>query len=160
MNRFVILAAILAIASGSAFAEPVIDEGVVRAISAEMFQAVKEGDISIVEKYYYPGSKIVLDMDPADDAGRSEIGYEEFLMLAEVGIESMSGGEYMVEVTDVVVDEEKNQATIEESSTAVTEMMGVMLTQSSVSTTLFGVVDGEIKVLASEERLVSMDISQ
>lgn len=160
MNRFIILTAIVAIASGSAFADPVVDEGVVRAISAEILQAVKEGDTSILEKYFYPGSKIVIDTDPAPDAGQTEVSYEDFMAVAEMGMEAMRNSEYVVEITGVSVDEKRNQATIEETGTIVGEMMGIMLAQVSVSKTLYGVVGGEIKVLSSEEQLVSMDIVQ
>ena len=160
MNRFIVFTAIVAIASGSAFADPVIDEGVVRAISAEMLQAVKDNDMSIVEKYFYPGSKIVIDMDPADDAGETEISYKDSLLLAEMGMEVVNNAEYLVEITRIAVDEKKNQATLEEMSTVVSEMMGMMFAQVSVTETLFGVVDGEIKVLSTGEHLVSFDMVQ
>ena len=160
MNRFVILTTIIAIASGSALAAPVINEDIVRAISAEMLQAAKDGDISVVEKYYYPGSKIVIDMDPADGVGQSEVGYEEFLQVAEMGMEALSNAEFLVEITGVIVDGRKNQATIKEMSTVVSEIMGVMLTQVSVTETLYGVVDDQIKVLETQEQLVSIDVVQ
>jgi hypothetical protein len=60
----------------------------------------------------------------------------------------------------VAVDEKKNQATLKEMSTVVSEMMGIMLAQVSVTETLFGVVDGEIKVLSTAEHLVSFDVVQ
>ncbi len=155
-----VLAATVAVASGSAFADPVIDEDAVRAISAETLQAAKDGDTSVIQKYFYSGSKIVIDLDPADDAGQSEIAYEEFVQLAEMGMEALSNAEFVVEITGIAVDEKKNQATVEETSTVVSQMMGVLLTQVSVTETLYGVVDGQIKVLEAVERLVSMDVVQ
>ena len=157
MFRIVTLAAIALAASGYAFAEPIVNEATVRAISAEMLEAAKKGDASIIRKYYYPGSKILVDLDPAVGTGQSEVRYEDFLMLAEMGMASMANAEVAVEITRVSVDEARNEATVEEHSTIVAEMMGVMIAEVSVSETRYGVVDGEIKVLSADNRLVSID---
>lgn len=160
MFRIVSFAAIVLVASGSAFANPVVDEDTVRAISAEMVEAAEKGDASIIEKYYYPGSKIVVDMDPADNVGETEVDYADFLMLAEMGMASMAGADIDVKITDVQVDKSRNEATIEEHATIVAEMMGVKVAEVSVTETRFGVVNGEIKVLASDNRLISIDAVQ
>ena len=160
MNRFLALVSLVLFASTAVAADPVVDEQLVRAISAEMVEAAKEGDTSIISKYYYPGSKILMDMDPASGGDSTEVPYEEFMMLAEMGMAMMSDAEMAIEITNVSVDEGRNEATIEEHSTIVAEMMGIMIAEVSVTETRYGVVDGEVKVLETENRLVSIDAVQ
>ena len=50
--------------------------------------------------------------------------------------------------------------TLKEHATIVAEMMGVRVAEVSVTETRFGVVDGQIKVLASENHLISIDAVQ
>ena len=136
-------------------AEPVLDEETVKAISQEMLQAVKNGNFAPFQKYMYPGSKIVVDLDPSNSAGQTEISYDEFMSLTQMALGMMQGADIQDEVISISVDERRNQATIVEKTTTVLDMMGTRIRDVSVSETTYGVVDGQIKVLSTEDQLIS-----
>jgi len=157
MNKVMSLFVVLALFPGYVTAEPVLDEDTVKAISQELIKGVEGNDFSVIEKYMYPGSKIVVDMDPAEDSGQMEMSYDEYMALTKMGMGMMQSIDIDEEVISISVDEEKNQATIEEKTTSVMEMMGVKMKDVSVNTTTYGVVDGEIKVLSAEDHLISSE---
>lgn len=141
-----------------AIAEPVVDEGTVRAIAQELNQSFVDGDISVLKKYMYPGSKIIVDTDPTVNRGQIEVDYDSFMQLTEMALKSMQEASAHDEVLSVSIDPEANQATIREKTTATMSMLGAKVRDVSISTTTYGVVDGEIKVLVVEDELVSSEI--
>lgn len=136
-------------------ADPTLDEDTVKAISQEFTQAMKNSDISVFDKYMYPGSKIVVDMDPSNSSGQIEISYDQFMQLTEMAMGMMGDADIHEEVISVSVDEISNQATIKEKTTATIEMMGMKMRDVSIATTTYGVIDGQIKVLSTEDQLIS-----
>ncbi len=141
-----------------AVAEPVVDEDTVRAIAKELNQSFVEGDISVLKKYMYPGSRIIVDMDPANNRGQVEIDYANFMQLTEMAVQAMQGASVQDEVLSVTVNSADNEATILEKTIATVSMMGTTVRDVSISTTTYGVVDGEIKVLVAEDELISTEI--
>ena len=154
MNKLMPLLLALVVSSGPVIANPVVDKAAVMAISDEMTAATKSGDMSVFEKYLYPGTRIVVDMDPANSAGQMELGYEEYMALIEMALGAMQNADIHEELISVSVDEAKNQATIEQKTTASLEMMGMKMRDVSINTTTYGVVDGQIKVLYAEDQLI------
>lgn len=153
MIKYLLLA--LTLFSSSLYADPVLTEQKVKDISKEMVQAIKDKDFSVMEKYMYPGSKITVDLDPANNRGEKEVSYEEFMMLTKMSMQMMGDAEIHDELLSISVDKEKNQATIEEKTTIVMEMMGMTLEDISIGKTTYGVIDGQIKVLSTEDQLIS-----
>jgi len=156
MNKIMPVLIALAFVPGYVNAEPVLDESTVKAISREMTGALMNNDVSVFKKYLYPGSKIVVDMDPANNTGQTEISYDEYMSLIEMAMPAMQNAEIFDELISISVDEARNQATIEEKTTAVVEMMGIRMKDVSINRTTYGVVDGRIKVLSSEDQLISI----
>lgn len=138
-----------------AFAEPTITEDMLKSISKEINQSVKDGDVSVVKKYVYPGTKIIVDMDPSPSAGKSEIPYDKYIALTEMGFSALEDAEISDEIISIKIDREKNQGTIEEKTTATLKMLGIKIRDVSISTTVYGVVDGEVKALRTEDELIS-----
>ena len=157
MQRLLSVLLIVFAVSAPAHAEPVVDEKAVRAISDELIDAAVEGDFSVFEKYMYPGSKITIDLDPAEGRGELEVSYDDFMQLTEMAIDMLQGADIQNEVLSVSVDAAKNQATIREETTSVVTMMGITMRDVSIATTTYGVVKGEIKVLETEDRLISSE---
>lgn len=155
MNRLTSVLIALLLVPGYVNADPTVDEATVKAISQEFTQAMKNGDISVFEKYMYPGSKIVVDMDPSNSSGQVDISYDQFMQLTEMAIGMMGDAEIHEEVISVTVDEKNNQATIKEKTSATIEMMGMKMRDVSIATTTYGVIDGQIKVLSTEDQLIS-----
>ena len=141
MRKLTSLLLAFLIIPGLVAAEPVVDKATVTAISEEILQAVKNGDVSVIEKYVYPG--------------QMEIAYEEFMALTAMALPMMQDADIHNEILSISVDESSNQATIEEKTTAEVEMMGMRLRDVSISTTTYGVVDGRIRVISSEDQLIS-----
>ena len=157
MKRLLFVLITLVGMSGHAFAEPVVDEETVRAISDEFLDAVLEGDMSVFEKYMYSGSKITIDVDPAEDRGELEIGYDEFMQLTKMAIDMLQEADIDNEVLSVSVNAARNEATIREETTSVMTMMGITMRDVSIATTTYGVVNGQIKVLETRDELISSE---
>lgn len=142
-----------------AFAEPVVDEATVRKIQAEMAETLESGDtkamLAIVEKYLYPGSKIIIDMSPNPNEGEIEIEYEKYMPMLKMSLDMMADADLHEDILGVTVDKTLNQATIEIKTIANFKMMGMNIEDISVSETTYGVVDGEIKVLISKDQVIS-----
>ncbi len=155
MNRFRFVCLIFVLLSMNVYADPVVDEETVRSISAEMAQAGRDKDISVLEKYIYPGSVLIVDMDPAPGMGETEIGYEDYMKLTRQSWSMITNVAIHDEELSLSVDKEKNQATIEEKSTVDYEMMGMKIKDVSVSKTTYGVVNGQIKILKATDQLIS-----
>jgi hypothetical protein len=136
-------------------AEPVITEDLLRSISKEIIQSVKDQDISVVKKYIYPGTKLIIDMDPSPSAGKSEIPYDKYIALTEMGFSAMQEAEIHDEIVSIEIDKENNQGTIEEKITATLKMFGIKMRDVSISTTVYGIIDGQVKALHAEDELIS-----
>ena len=155
MNRFTGIVVALALMPLSGLANPVLDEATVREISAEVAQALRDSDMSVLEKYLHRDSRIVIDVDPAVNAGQHEIGYDEYMALSQMSMQVMESVDIHDEIISISVDEANNEATIEEKTTALVEAMGMKIKDVSLTKTTYGVIDGQIKVLSTEDQLIS-----
>ncbi len=155
MYRFGFICLIFALLSINAYAEPVVDEETVRSISAELAQAGRDKNISVIEKYIYPGSILIVDMDPAPGMGETEIGYEDYMKLTEQSWSMINSVDIHDEELSLSVDKDKNQATIEEKTTVDYEMAGMKIRDVAISKTTYGVVEGQIKILKTSDQLIS-----
>ena len=147
----------LLLISGFATAETILDEDAVIGISDELEQAVKSGNLAVFKKYLYPGSKIVVDMDPSNSAGQIEVSYTDYMQLLEMALPLMQEADIHDEIISVSIDEARNQATIREKSTVTMEMMGVKMRDVSISETVYGIVNGQIKALSATDQLISSE---
>lgn len=150
-----LLVAILCVVGFSANAEVKITEKLIKSISKELLVSVKTQDTAILKKYLYPGTKLIVDMDPSPSAGKLEITYEKYMALVDMSYKLMKNAEIHDEVISIKIDEEKNQGTIEEKTTVTLDMMGIKMRDVSISTTTYGVVNGEVKALRAEDELIS-----
>lgn len=155
MIRFTSLLVALALTPLSGLANPVLDEATVRGISAEVAQALRESDMSVLEKYLHSDSRIVIDLDPAINRGQQQISYDEYMALAAMSMQVMQSVDIHDEIISVSVDAANNEATIEEKTTAIIEAMGMTIKDVSLTKTTYGVIDGHIKVLSTEDQLLS-----
>ncbi len=155
MSKFNSLVLMLLVISGAVNADTVLNEELVKAISSEMTMAVKNNDFSIIEKYMHPESKIIIDMDPANNSGEKEIGYDEFMQLTKMSMAAMKNPEIDDELISIHVDKERNEATIVEKTTAIVEMLGMKMKDVSINKTTYGIINGEIKILSTEDQLIS-----
>jgi len=157
MNKLICLTVSLLLFFSHASAEPKLTEDVVKAISVELTDAVKSGDISVFKKYLYPGSTIVIDMDPSPSAGQMEMQYDQYMQLLEMSLPLMKDAVLHDETLSISVDEVNNQATIREKTTATIEIMGTKVRDISINETTFGIVNGHIKVLTANDQLISSE---
>jgi hypothetical protein len=59
------------------------------------------------------------------------------------------------ELLSLSINKEKNEAVIEQKTTALIEMMGMKMEDVSINKTTLGIIKGEIKVLSTQDQLVS-----
>ena len=158
MNKLVYLVTVFLLFSTPVSAEIALTEDVVKAISAELMDAVQEADISVFEKYLHPSSKIVVDMDPSPSAGQVEVEYEQYMALLAMSLPMMQNAELHEEIVSISIDEANNQATIREKVSATVEMMGTKVRDVSISETTYGIIDGQIKVITATDQLISSEV--
>lgn len=157
MNKMTRILICLLLISGFATAETVLDEDAVIGISDEVKQAIKNGDLAVFKKYLYPGSKIVVDMDPSNSAGQVEVSYADYMQLLEMALPLMQEADIQDEIISVSIDEAKNQAAVKEKNTVTMDMMGIKMRDVSISETVYGIVNGQIKVLSATDQLISSE---
>jgi hypothetical protein len=155
MNKIKIVLLSLFFISGGVLAEPILDKAKVLAIGEEFKVAMKNKDISVFEKYLYTGSKIIIDMDPANNRGEKEIPYDDYIKLMKMSFDMMGDGIVTDELLSLSINKEKNEAVIEQKTTALIEMMGMKMEDVSINKTTLGIIKGEIKVLSTQDQLVS-----
>ena len=141
-------------------ADPILNEDTVKAISTEMSDAFKNGDITTFEKYYYSGSDITIDTNPDVHQGEKKISYDELMKMTEMAFSMMKNTEIHEQILSISVDTQKNEAIIEEKTIATVEMMGMKLEDISINQTTYGIVNGEIKVLQSKDQLIKTGLVQ
>jgi hypothetical protein len=155
MFKYISVTWIFVLLSFNAYANPVLTEQKVRAISAEIAQAARDKDFSVIEKYMHPSSVIIIDLDPNPNAGETEVGYDEYMQLTRQSWGMVNNVDVSVEEVALSVDQGNNRATIREKSTIVYEMMGMKIKDVSIGETTYGVVDGQIKILKVADQLIS-----
>jgi hypothetical protein len=155
MYKLISASLVFVLLSINAYANPILSEEKARAVSAEIAQAARDRDFSVIEKYMHPSSSITIDLDPAPSSGETEISYDEYMQMTRQSWSMVNNVEISVEELSVSVDRENNQATIKERSVVVYEMMGMKIKDVSVGETTYGVVDGQIKILKVADQLIS-----
>lgn len=158
MNKLTPVLVCLLLISGFATAETVLDEDAIIGITDEIKQAIKGGDIAVFKKYLYPGSKITVDMDPSNSAGQIEVSYADYMQLLEMALPLMQEADIQDEILSVSIADGGSQATVKEKNTVTMDMMGVKMRDVSISETVYGVVNGQIKVLSATDQLISSEV--
>ncbi|WP_444932939.1 hypothetical protein [Microbulbifer sp. JTAC008] len=145
----------LLLISATLFAEITITEEKIKGISKEFAKAMQNNDLSAIDKYMHPNTKIIIDMDPASNRGEKEISYDDYMNLTKVSMQMMQDVEIHDELISISINKESNQGTIEEKTTVVASMMGMKIEDISINKTTYGIIDGQIKVLVSQGQLIS-----
>jgi hypothetical protein len=158
MNKLASGIICLVLWSGSAVAERVLDKNTVMGIHAEFTDAIKTSDMAPFKKYLYPGTKIIIDLDPSNSAGETEIKYDDYMGMLEMALPMMKDADIYEEVLSFAVDVKTNQATIREKTISTLEVMGITMRDESISETTYGIVGGKIMVLVAKDHLVSSEI--
>jgi hypothetical protein len=157
MNKLFAVLACSLLMSGVSAAETTLDENTTIAISEELQQAVKNGNLATFKKYLYPGSEIIVDLDPSAGVGETPVSYSDYISLLEMTLPMMQDAIVHVEVLSVSVDERSNQSTIRERNTVTMKMMGTTIRNVSISETTYGIVAGQTKVLSATDQIVSSE---
>ncbi len=152
LQRIVLI--VMLLSAGSSFAEPRITEAGLRNVSEELVRAMEENDFSVISKYLHPTSRIIIDLDPTPGQGQKEISYDDYMPLAEMGMAMMADAKISNEILSIEIDCERNQGTIEEKTTVTANIMGVHVNEVTITTSVYGVIDGDIKVISAVGDLV------
>lgn len=62
------------------------------------------------------------------------------------------------EQVSLFVDHDRNSATLETKTVAIMRMMGMTVKDTSLNRTTYGVIDGEVKVIESEDTAISSEV--
>ncbi len=72
--------------SAAPSAVPKLDEATVRSIVGDIVEAFGQRDLDVVKAYLYPGTTIVLDLDPTGGTEPVEIEHDRYLFMLEMGM--------------------------------------------------------------------------
>ena len=142
----------------SAFAnaqDKAFDEKKLKAISTQFITALEEKNLRVVKKYLFPGSKITVDLDPAPGKGQRQISYQQYMKVAELSVGLLGDIEFQPEFISLEIDEARQQATVHEKLTATSYMHGRAKQEITLNKTTFGYINGQLKVLSTEDEIVS-----
>ena len=139
------------------FAETLLDKDNTAAINKEFMQAMKDKDLSIIQKYMYDGTKITVDLDPDENTGEKELTLEKYIDFTKRSIEKMGTSGVDVRLVSISFNEGRNQATLELKVKVVTKNMGSNFKFVSTKKTVLGIVDEEIKIISLKDHLISIE---
>ncbi len=125
------------------------------AIHDSFIVAFEQRDFSVYEKYLYADSQIYMDMDPAKDNELVKIELDDFKKIAAMSLQMAEQIDIADELLSVEINTEKNQATVVSKSTVSMSILGTNITEISKGTTVYGLVDGEIKIKSISDEMIS-----
>jgi len=146
--------------SAAAPAAPELDEATVRSIVGDIVEAFNQRDLDVIKAYLYPGTKIVLDLDPAGGTSPVEIEHDRYLLMLEMGMGALEGSDIQHEILKLEVDPSSNTAFVGSRASTVADIMGVRVHEDTISETTYGIVDGEIKVLSIFSRVLHLNVEE
>lgn len=153
--------ALSAVACASApLAVPKLDEATVRSIVGEIVEAFGQRDLDVVKAYLYPGTTIVLDLDPTGGTEPVKIDHDRYLFMLEMGMGVLEDSDIQHEILKVEMNDSSNTALVEGRATTVADILGVRVHEETISKTTYGIVNGEIKVLSIFSRVLSLNVEE
>ncbi len=129
---------------------PVMDKDVIERIGRETETALVNKDEAGLLKYIHPTSCITIQ-------GKS-VTYEEYRGLLKMTFQALETADVNSEQVSLLVDQDNNRATLETKTVAIMRMMGMTVKDTSLNRTTYGVIDGEIKVIESEDTAISSEV--
>ncbi len=147
VKKTISLLLFLVIFNSGVYAMPIIDREAIERIGSETEKALINKDEAALLKYIHPKSKMIIQ-------GKS-VSYEEYKSLIKMTLKSMGKSDVKSEELSLQINKEKNTATVETKTVAIMEMMGMKMKDVSLNRTTYGVIDGEIKIIESEDTAIS-----
>ena len=157
MYKILLLSSISLMLPAIVGARPILDQQQAESINQELMDAMRSKDVSIIRKYMFDGTEIIVDLDPDKDAGEKELTLEKYIDFTNRSIDKMGVSGVDVRLLAITLNEGRNQATIDVKVKVVTKNMGNNFQFVSTKQTILGVVDEEIKVISSKDHLISIE---
>lgn len=157
MSRHLLLVFIFAIFPPSLHAASPLTEANLRLISNELAQASAAQDTQVLEKYFYPGSKVVLAPEPSKPQQSKQYSFAEYLELTKTSLRLVESKRTVDEILSIKIDKKRQRAHVKERLTSFTQTMGLTLKDVVLSNTTYGVVDHQVKVLSTHLRWLSSE---
>ncbi|WP_271271911.1 hypothetical protein [Aliamphritea hakodatensis] len=129
---------------------PVIDKDVIERISRETEAALVNKDEAGLLKYIHPTSCITIQ--------GKRVTYDEYRGLLKMTFQALETADVNSEQVSLFVDHDRNIATLETKTVAIMRMMGMTVKDTSLNRTTYGVIDGEVKVIESEDTAISSEV--
>ncbi len=138
---------LLAAFSAGVFAMPTIDRATIERIGQETETALANKNEAGLLKYLHQKSKIIIQ--------GKRVSYDEYKTLTNMTLQSMGKVDVKSEELSLQIDKDKNTATVESKTVAIIEMMGMKIKDVSLNKTIYGVIDGEVKIIESVDTAIS-----
>ena len=131
-----------------------------RSILKETGEAALRNDYYGTIRYYYPGSKMVYDLDPDPESQKYELGYDEFIPQIQLDLGYFKDSEVSEEILESWVSDDSQQGETITRTLIVHSLFGTR-TETLVDTLVrFAVIDGEVKIVYEEMELLRREQTQ
>ncbi|MFC3192827.1 nuclear transport factor 2 family protein [Marinicella sediminis] len=125
------------------------------AIHESFIQAMHNRDFSVYEPFLFEGTQVYVDLDPAPDNELQKLALKDFRQLAEMSLQMVEELNIEDELLTIEINASGDQATLISKSTIQMSMLGTEVTEVSRGTTVYGLIDGAIKILSISDEIIS-----
>lgn len=157
MLRCCLTSLVLCLFSAFTFAESPLTEANLRFISSELARASADKNTSVLEKYFYAGTKVVLATEPNHPETSKEYSFAQYLALSQTSSRLVESRQTTEEILAIKIDQKRQQAYVKERLTSLTKTMGLTLKDVVLSNTTYGVINQQVKVLDTHLRWLSSE---
>ena len=150
--KFILLGLLILASASDAQNNSTFTEQKVKAINAEISDAIYQKDLSVLDKYLYEGTEIFIDLDPNPNSGEKQLTVKEYRELMEMGLMMIDDMEIKEDIVEIKINKKMDQARLKIKAHVSADFMGIKSTEESTSTTTFGLINGEIKILKIKQQ--------
>ena len=105
------------------------------------------------DQYLFDGTEIFIDLDPAPNNPLEKVALNDFRMLAMMSLQMAD--EISIEDEILSINVNPDEISLTSKSTVIISMMGERVTEVSEGTTVYGLVNGEIKILSMSSEIIA-----
>lgn len=122
-------------------------------INGTLIKAMENKNFQAYDQYLFDGTEIFIDLDPAPNNPLQKVALKDFRMLAMMSLQMAD--EISIEDEILSINVNPDEISLTSKSTVIISMMGERVTEVSEGTTVYGLVNGEIKILSMSSEIIT-----
>ena len=122
-------------------------------INGALIAAMEDKNFAAYDQYLYDGTEVWIDLDPAPDNELKKVPLKDFRMLAMMSLQMAD--EIIIEDEILSIQVNPEDISLTSKSTVTISMMGEQVIEVSEGTTVYGLINGEIKILSMSSEMIA-----